>query len=100
MSLTFFAKSCAYSWKMSFAGQVLWKRNEVVCARETIGAASAPPATAPVAAFWRNRRRCTGLLGCWDWVMAVSLRVEDDRAALRRRHAARPTIERRQVRDK
>ncbi len=30
MSLTFLAKSLAYSWKMSLAGQVLWKRKDVV----------------------------------------------------------------------
>jgi hypothetical protein len=60
MSLTFLAKSLAYSWKMSLAGQVLWKRNEVgaVCAM-TIGALMVPAATA--APFSRLRRR--GVLG-------------------------------------
>src|SRR6185295_18773109 len=57
MSLTFLAKSCAYSWKMSFAGQVDWKRKLAVCARETPGAASAPAVAAPAAAFFRKRRR-------------------------------------------
>src|SRR5215470_45564 len=62
MSLTFLAKSCAYSWKMSLAGQVDWKRKLVVCARDTAGAASAPAVAAPAAAFFRKRRRWTGLL--------------------------------------
>src|SRR5262245_47047828 len=62
MSLTFLAKSCAYSSKMSFAGQVDWKRKFAVCARETAGAAIAPAAAAPAAAFFRKRRRWPGLL--------------------------------------
>ena len=55
MSLTFLAKSSAYSWKMSLDGQVLWKRNDVVCATATIGADIAPAATA--APLSRVRRR-------------------------------------------
>jgi len=51
----FLAKSLAYSWKMSLAGQVLWKRKVVVCAIATIGADMAAPATA--APFRRPRRR-------------------------------------------
>ena len=43
------------------AGHVDWKRRLVVCARLTIGAARAPAAAAPVAAFFRNRRRGAGL---------------------------------------
>jgi hypothetical protein len=66
MSLTFLAKSCAYSWKISFAGQVDWKRKLTVCARETAGAASAPAVAAPAAAFFRKRRRWAGL-----WVGSV-----------------------------
>jgi hypothetical protein len=58
MSLTFLAKSFAYSWKMSLAGQVLWKRKVVVCARLTIGAARAAAPTAAVPVFFRKRRRC------------------------------------------
>jgi hypothetical protein len=46
MSLTFLAKSLAYSWKMSLAGQVDWKRSVVVCAVATMGTAMAPVATA------------------------------------------------------
>ena len=46
MSLTFLAKSWAYSWKMSFEGQVLWKRSEVVWAVAIIGTDMAPAATA------------------------------------------------------
>jgi hypothetical protein len=42
-------------WKMSLAGQVLWKRRVVVCAMATIGADMAAPATA--APFRRPRRR-------------------------------------------
>jgi hypothetical protein len=57
MSLTFLAKSCAYSWKMSLVGQVLWKRIVAVWARLMDGAASAPVATAAVEAALRNLRR-------------------------------------------
>ena len=58
MSLTFLAKSSAISWKMSFDGQVLWKRKlVVVCAVATIGAAIAPAAPTVVAALLRKRRR-------------------------------------------
>src|SRR5688500_8929700 len=78
MSLTFFAKSFAYSWKMSFVGQVLCKRSQVVCARETIGAAIAAAPTAPADAVFKNRRRCAGccllmsrLLWCVDGVLAA-----------------------------
>ncbi|MNS66764.1 hypothetical protein D3C72_999910 [compost metagenome] len=55
MSFTFLAKSLAYSWKMSLAGQVLWKRSDVVWAMLTIGADIAPAATA--APLRRLRRR-------------------------------------------
>src|SRR5262245_30249222 len=74
MSLTFFAKSLAYSWKMSLDGQVLWKRKAVVCAVDTAGAAAeaalagaasgflpqpvTTTAAAAVDAFVRKRRRC------------------------------------------
>src|SRR6187402_212946 len=58
MSLTFLAKSSAYSWKMSFDGQVLWKRRlVVVCAVAIIGVAIAPAVPTAVAAFFRKRRR-------------------------------------------
>ena len=41
MSLTFLAKSSAYSWKMSFDGHVLWKRMLIgPCALTTLGAAT------------------------------------------------------------
>ena len=66
MSLTFLEKSCAYSWKMSFVGQVLWKRSDVVCAVDTIGKAMAPAPTAPAEADFRKRRR-------WDGVLLLSL---------------------------
>ena len=48
MSLTFLPKSSAYSWKMSFDGQVLCKRMLIgPCALTTLGAATvAAPATA------------------------------------------------------
>jgi hypothetical protein len=57
MSFTFFAKSFAYSWKMSFAGQVLCQRIEIgPCALTIIGK---PSVAAPVAATAprRNLRR-------------------------------------------
>ena len=66
MSLTFLAKSRAYSWKMSLEGQVLWKRNEVVCAIDTMGADIAPAATA--APLSRLRRR-----GFLDSLMLLGL---------------------------
>src|SRR5688572_33324014 len=56
MSLTFLAKSSAYSWKMSLVGQVLCQRMLIgPCALTTLGAATAAaPATA---APLRNLRR-------------------------------------------
>ena len=62
MSLTFLAKSVAYSWKMSLAGQVLWKRKVVVCAFEIIGAAIAAEPTAPAAACFRKPRRLAAVV--------------------------------------
>src|SRR5690554_3359214 len=52
MSLTFWAKSSAYSWNISTVGHVLWKRKVVgPCALAIMGkpmvAAAAVPATAP-----------------------------------------------------
>jgi len=64
MSLTFLAKSLAYSWKMSFAGQVLWKRSDTACALAIIGAAIAPAPAVAAAAFCRKRRRGAAL-GVW-----------------------------------
>src|SRR6478735_7317124 len=56
MSLTFLAKSSAYSWKMSLAGQVLCQRMLVTpCALTITGAAT--EAAAPTAAVLRKRRR-------------------------------------------
>src|SRR5512139_3509346 len=57
MSLTFLTKSLAYSWKMSFAGQVLWKRRVVVWALETIGNPRAAVPAVAAAALERNFRR-------------------------------------------
>src|SRR5258708_36931352 len=55
MSFTVLAKSCAYSWKMSFDGHVDWNRMLMgpVCPFEIIGAASAAAPAAPA----RNLRR-------------------------------------------
>jgi hypothetical protein len=64
MSLTFFAKSLAYSWKMSLAGQTLCQRIEIgPWALATIGN---PTAAAPVAAAadLRNLRRGAVDCGC------------------------------------
>ena len=56
MSLTFLAKSLAYSWKMSFAGHVLCQRIEIgPWALATIGN---PSAAAPVAARPRPSGTC------------------------------------------
>ena len=64
MSFTFLAKSVAYSWKMSLAGQVLWNRNEVGAAWAiTIGALRLAPA-ATAAPLSRLRRR-----GVMDFVI-------------------------------
>src|SRR5262245_35229709 len=68
MSFTFLAKSLAYSWKISFAGQVLCQRIEIgPCAFAIIGtpSAAAPPA---VAAPVRNLRREACGLSCWVFI--------------------------------
>jgi hypothetical protein len=73
MSFTFLAKSLAYSWKMSFAGQVLCQRIEIgPCALTMAGK---PRVAAPVAAAapLRNLRRETlieVLLRCERWTTA------------------------------
>ncbi len=71
MSFTFFAKSFAYSWKMSFAGHVL-------CHRMLIGpwaltTAGNPRVAAPAlaAAPARNRRRVV-----WAGFFTCSLLME------------------------
>jgi ATP-dependent helicase HrpA len=73
MSFTFLAKSLAYSWKMSFAGQVLWKRREVVWARETAGAATAPAVPAATAACRRKRRRGGSLVSLMGAVSVLMM---------------------------
>src|SRR5262249_62415634 len=56
MSLTFLAKSSAYSWKMSFDGHVLWKRKLIgPCALTTLGAVTV--AAVATAAPVKNLRR-------------------------------------------
>ena len=56
MSLTFLAKSFAYSWKMSFDGHVLCQRMLVApCALTTLGAVTAAAVVAPAAS--KNLRR-------------------------------------------
>ncbi len=68
MSFTFFAKSRAYSWKMSFVGQVDWKRRLIgAWATWIVGAAATTAPAAPTAAFLRNERReaRTGST-CWS----------------------------------
>ena len=65
MSLTRFAKSFAYSWKMSFCGQVLCQRIEIgPCALRILGkpSAAAPVAAAAIPAPVRNLRRDAPLL--------------------------------------
>ena len=58
MSLTFFAKSSAYSWKMSFWGHVLCQRIEIgPWALATIGKPSVAAPVAASAAPLRNVRR-------------------------------------------
>src|SRR5262245_431629 len=78
MSLTFFAKSSAYSWKMSFCGQVLCQRIEIgPWALATIGK---PSAAAPVAARvapCRNLRRGVSV-AIGDWLMKYLLRIDEE----------------------
>jgi hypothetical protein len=66
MSLIFFAKSLAYSWKMSFEGQVLWKRMLIgPCALAIIGKPSvAAPAVAAAAPDRNLRREAIALSFC------------------------------------
>src|SRR5690349_14021669 len=65
MSFTIFAKSSAYSWKMSFDGQVDWKRKEIgPCAFTIIGKPSAVAPVAAAAAPVRNLRRDDRGLDC------------------------------------
>ena len=71
MSLTFLAKSSAYSWKMSFAGQVLCQRMLIgPWALTTVGN---PRVAAPVvaAAPVRKRRRVV-----WAGFFTCSLLME------------------------
>jgi len=64
MSLTFLAKSLAYSWKMSLAGHVDCQRMEMgPCALATMGKPSV--ATPAAAAPFRNRRRGASTGVCW-----------------------------------
>ena len=64
MSLTFLAKSSAYSWKMSFDGQVLCQRIVIgpVCALAIIGKPSVAAPAVAAAAPVRNLRRDSGLV--------------------------------------
>src|SRR2546426_4744904 len=67
MSLTFFAKSRAYSWKMSFEGQVLCQRIEIgPWALTIVGKPSVAAPAVAAAAPAKNVRRETarGLLIC------------------------------------
>src|ERR687895_659495 len=71
MSLTFLAKSSAYSWKMSFDGQVLCHRMLTgPCAFTTAGAATL--AAVATAAPLRNLRRdVLAPSGVFDFVIGV-----------------------------
>jgi hypothetical protein len=70
MSLTFLAKSSAYSWKMSFWGHVLCQRIEVgACALATMGNPSAAAPVAAAAAPVRNLRR-DGWVLAWASLMS------------------------------
>src|SRR5205823_8711239 len=84
MSLTFLAKSSAYSWKMSFCGQVLCQRIVIgPCALATMGKPSAAAPVAATAAPVRNfRRDASGaLLEC---LMGTPPRERGRRRASRR----------------
>jgi hypothetical protein len=71
MALTLLAKSTAYSWKMSFAGQVLWKRRLTGAAAFAIE--GKPNVAAPVAvaaAAPRNFLRLSLASGCADGLLS------------------------------
>jgi hypothetical protein len=73
MSFTFLVKSTAYSWKMSFAGQVDCQRMVIGdCATEIIGKPAATAPAVPVAAAARNLRRDGCCWGCLVSVMVSS----------------------------
>jgi hypothetical protein len=70
MSLTFLAKSLAYSWKMSFWGHVLCQRIEIgPCALTTFGKPRAAAPAAATAAPVRNLRREGSGVACWVSLM-------------------------------
>src|SRR5688500_18992928 len=76
MSLTFLAKSLAYSWKMSFCGQVLCQRIEIgPCALTTFGKPRAAAPAAATAAPVRNLRREGSGVACWISLMESLLVV-------------------------
>src|SRR5258706_10672625 len=65
MSLIFLAKSLAYSWKMSFAGQVLCQRMLIgPCALAIIGNARVAAPVAAAAPVRNLRREATDLSFC------------------------------------
>src|SRR6267142_1967788 len=71
MSFTFLAKSLAYSWKISFDGQVLCQRMEIgPCALAIIGKPSVAAPVAAAAAPVRNLRR-----DGWDWDCGLLIEV-------------------------
>lgn len=87
MALTLLAKSTAYSWKMSFDGQVLWKRRLIgACAFAIEGKPSVAAPVAVAAAAPRNFRRLSEDLGWGAGVlffllMAVSWFLSRGKAA-------------------
>src|SRR5712692_11506218 len=87
MSFTFFAKSFAYSWKMSFVGQVLCQRIEIgPWALAIIGKPSAAAPVAAAVAPFRNLRRDAAGVACWLLIRISSLwnsNYEQGVAALR-----------------
>src|SRR2546425_6520571 len=73
MSLTFLAKSSAYSWKMSFCGQVLCHRIVMgPCALATVGAVAAAAAPATTAAPLRKDRRVCVTVSFTSSLMGVA----------------------------
>jgi len=77
MSLTFFAKSSAYSWKMSFCGQVDCQRIAMgPCALTTFGKPSVAAPVAARAAPLRNFRRGLSVTACGSF-MEHLLRIDD-----------------------
>jgi hypothetical protein len=81
MPFTRLAKSWAYSWKMSLAGQVDCQRMVIGdCATEIIGKPSAAAPAVPAAALLRKERRDSGVF--WFSLLMIFSSVCDGKRGL------------------